>query len=84
MDVQHPEHKENIHGHVTYCDDWKVITYLKQLDEQEAQVLFKYAKEHRSADFEAKKDGARYNYRLVYSNGAYVVEDQGAQSTGWF
>lgn len=84
MDSERPKHKETIHGHATYFDDWKVVSYLKGLDTQEAEVLFKYAKEHHAADFEMKKDGTRHNYRLVHSSGAYVVEDQGAQSTGWF
>lgn len=85
MNNEHPEHKETIHGHVTYCDDQQVIWYLKHLDQQEANALYKYAKEHRATDFEMKrKDGARFNYRLVHANGAFVVEDQGKQSTGWF
>jgi hypothetical protein len=83
---ERPSHKETIHGHPVYCDDQEVRRYLKKLDRDEAQAIFNYAKVHGRTDFEMKKPGssARWNCNMAYDDGAYIVEVEGKEKTGWF
>ena len=82
---ERPEPKETIHGHPVYCDDQDTRFYLKRLDSQEAKAIFDYAKNHGRTDFEMRKQsGTRYNCFMEYDDGAYIVVNEGQQSTGWF
>lgn len=70
-----------IHGHEVDGDE-DGIHYLRHLDDQEAKVLFEYAKKRGSADFETRVSGIRRNFALTYDNYHYSVADQGAERGG--
>lgn len=84
MADERPGHRDIIHGHPVYCDDYDVRQYLRQLDSSEARAIFEYARNHGRTDFEMKKGGTRYNCAMEYDDGAYIVMNEGRQETGWF
>ncbi len=80
-----PSTKVSIHGHPVYCDDYSIREYLRHLDNEEAKVIFEYAKHHGSSAFEYKKGGTRTNATMEYDNGAYIIRSEGAESgSSWF
>ncbi|MBI3956440.1 MAG: hypothetical protein HY340_00420 [Candidatus Kerfeldbacteria bacterium] len=86
MENDRPKHKESIHGHPVYCDDRDVRQYLKQLDSDEAGIIFSAAKNRGRAEFEFRKAGStsRYNCTMEYDDGAYIVLNEGRETAGWF
>jgi hypothetical protein len=76
-----------IHNHDIEGDQ-DGIHALKQLDNEEAQVLFEHAKRHNEAAFEGTIQGKRMNFKLVReSDGTHKVESEGKETshtTGWF
>lgn len=85
MPEERPAFKSTIHNHPVYCDDLTARTYLKNLDTDEAEVIFSHAKVHGRAEFEIHKNGSRYNYTMGHNDGAYIVEQEGKQQgSGWF
>ncbi len=70
------EHRRDIHGHIVYGDDAsrEGLNYLDyDLDHDEAEVFFKQAKLHGSAQFE---DEHERQFTLLYDRGkgSYRVE----------
>jgi len=67
-------HKTEIHGHsVTYEDDNRSgYEYLSQkIQYKEAEIIFDYAKDHGSAEFETHDSK---NYSLVHNHdGTYTI-----------
>jgi len=75
-------HNHDIEG------DQDGIHALKQLDDEEVQVLFEHAKRHHQAAFEGTIQGKRVNFKLICeSDGTHRVENEGRESShtsGWF
>jgi hypothetical protein len=66
----------NIHGHSVDGDDAGQIA-LRHLDNEEALVLFDYAKHHGEAEFEGMVNGHRLNFTLIReSDGTHRVESR--------
>lgn len=81
------EYKSTIHGRSvsTGADDDESRRYLRELDNDEAKVIFDQAKRRGTAEFEVRRNGTRENYSAGYKNGKYTVKDEGKQkSSGWF
>ncbi|MBI4414726.1 MAG: hypothetical protein HY566_00620 [Candidatus Kerfeldbacteria bacterium] len=79
-----PSNRSSIHTHPVYCDDYDVREYLRHLDSDEARVIFDYAKNHGSAEFEFKKGGTTHDCTMKYDDGAYIVQEQENAGGGWF
>ena len=77
--------KQDVHGHTVRgeSDTKNGINYLDhKLDRGEAEVFFKQAKTHGSAEFEDEKGR---NYTLIRnSNATYTVEKRKDSGGGWF
>ena len=76
-----------IHNH-DIDGDQDGIHALKQLDNEEFQVLYEHAKRHHEASFEGTIHGKRMNFKLIReSDGTHKVESEGKETshtTGWF
>lgn len=74
-----------IHNHEV-SGEFEGLQALKQLDNNEALVLFDYAKHHGRADFEGAVQGHRKDFTLVHnSDGTHAVEErEQKKSSGWF
>jgi hypothetical protein len=61
--------KLDVHGH-SVEGEMEPLRYLIHLDNEEADVLFRYARDHGAAEFENKF----INYTITHHNGKYTVE----------
>ncbi|MFA6198279.1 MAG: hypothetical protein WC734_03960 [Patescibacteria group bacterium] len=61
--------KLDVHGH-SVEGEMEPLRYLIRLDNEEADVLFRHARDHGPAEFEIKY----VNYALGHHNGKYTVE----------
>ncbi len=74
----------NVHGHVV-DGEWEAVAALKQLDNEEAKVLFEFARHHGEAEFEGSISGHRKNFTLIReADGSHRVEEREEKKSGWF
>lgn len=74
-----------VHSHSVEGDN-DGIRALQKLDPKEADVIFDYAEEKKSAEFEGTIEGSRVNFTLHRNpSGGWSIEKRGKEkSKGWF